>query len=232
MTAQSREVVFINRQPEQLRSLPLDPFLDAHKIDLRVGRRGWSTGLFRGYQGIWELHDKRLYLLGLLDYAGDPIDTAQVFGTGHTATDLPRLADWFTGRLDLPRGPLLLREHMGWGGRHAQILRLYLERGRLTHQRLYQQVPLMRRRLAEAMAHNHNLRAYVLTGRCIDRPEPLTWFTATGRQLLGLPAGADTDPDADPEDDHDGDDWLAAWAEKALARLRHPGQPPSAYSPR
>jgi hypothetical protein len=63
----------------------------------------YSSALYRGYIGLWELHDDELYFIGLADERNGPIDATRLF-PGHP---WPILARWFSGRLDLDRGERL-----------------------------------------------------------------------------------------------------------------------------
>ncbi len=74
-----------------------------------------STACWRGYQGTWEIKNRRFYLVGLrgrLELVGGE----------------PLFADWFTGVLRIPRGEQILYVHMGFGSVYEQEVDLRMRR--------------------------------------------------------------------------------------------------------
>lgn len=185
MTAQSKELLLLDGRAEWLRSLPLQGYLDEHKIDLRNFGTRWSTGLYRGYQGVWEIADEHLYLIGLLDADECPLDPGIVFGRRR----LPIAADWFTGRLEVGRGEALTYFHMGWGHEYSTLLRLYLKQGRVVARRSYDQTRLLRRHFDRFVAANPNWLEILKEEADEARSGrgPLGGLTGAGVKALGRP---------------------------------------------
>lgn len=212
MTAQSREILLMNGRCHDLASLPLDPLLKARGIDMRALVSGYSTALYRGYQGCWELLDGQLYLIGVLDFDGKPFPLAQVF-PGHPGGGLPLLADWFTGRLDLNEGERLAYQHMGWGGITARRHYLYLNHGRLVRQRRCAQAPRLQRWWARAERDEPGWQARVKAAEA-DGLGPLSWLEPAGRRALGLPP--------ETADSDEVDDDYSAYYQACLQHCRRP----------
>jgi len=182
MTAQAEELLLLDGRCEWLQSLPLQGYLDDHKIDLRQFNTRLSSSLWRGYRASWEIADERLYLIGLVDCVDHPFDPGIVF----PGRSLPIAADWFSGRLALGQGEALTYFHMGWGHEYETMLRLYFERGRLVARRRYDQTRLLRRRFDRFVtAHPDWLQVLVDEARC--SLQPLGGFTAAGLRALQRP---------------------------------------------
>jgi hypothetical protein len=185
MTAQAKEMLLLDGRPEWLQCLPLQGYLDERDIDLRRHGTRESTGLYRGYQGVWEIADERLYLIGLLDAGDCPHDPAIVFGQRR----LPIAADWFSGRLEVGQGAALTCFHMGWGHEYSTLLRLYLKDGRVMARRRYDQTRLLRRQFDRFVAAHPNwleiLKAEAEEAR--SGRGPLGGLTAAGAKALGRP---------------------------------------------
>ena len=154
MTAQTSEYLLLDGRFEILHSLPLEPYLEPRGIDIRELSSDFSTGLWRGYVGIWEVFEGDLFLIGLFDYNDEPVNLASVFGD----RQLPIRADWFTGRLQIDRGERLTYWHMGWGSQYAERLRLYVEQGRVVARRRYDQRKVLRRHYNANFERNEEFR--------------------------------------------------------------------------
>lgn len=185
MTAQANEFLLLDGRAEWLRCLPLQGYLDERNIDLRSFGTRWSTGLYRGYQGVWEIADEHLYLIGLLDADECPLDPAVVFGDRR----LPIAADWFSGRLEVGQGEALTYFHTGWGHEPSTLLRLYLKQGCVVARRRYDQTRLLRRHFDRFVAAHPNWLE-ILKDEADDARSgrgPLGGLTAAGLKALGRP---------------------------------------------
>lgn len=182
MTAQSTELLLLDGRAEWLESLPLQGYLDERNIDLNRYASDWTTGLYRGYQGVWEIAGERLFLIGLLDCRERPFDPRIAFGERR----LPILADWFSGRLEVGQGEALSYFHMGWGRDYETLLRLYVKEGRVVARRRYDQTRLLRRHFDRFVADNPDW-LQILTEEARASLGPLGGLTAAGIKALGRP---------------------------------------------
>lgn len=216
MTAQTREIVIIGGKPEPITDHPLEPWLEASGIDRQAWYEAAPTNLHRGYLGVWEIADESLFLIGLFDGHNRPMQCDAVFGP----RTLPILADWFSGRLGVPRGEYLDRWHFGGGGMTSQCLRLYLNRGKITGRRVYDQRKLLRRRYAAW----HSAPESAESGLAVDTSHigALGGLTDAGLQVLGLA------PDAGIETWEGGraDEYLDEWATPLIAQCARPHDRP------
>ncbi len=129
MTAQIPEKLLLNGVTLTLCSEPLDSYFATHgQPDFAVN----CTALWRGYVGIWEIRDARLFLIGIeAEYQnGTPASLASLF-----PGEAERIyARWFTGTLRCPRGGELEYVHMGYGSIYEEDLLLRIEQGSLVGQ--------------------------------------------------------------------------------------------------
>lgn len=142
---------------------------------------GYSTNLWRGYVGLWEVFDSSLFLIGLVDFQGKPIDPATVFGEQR----FPIRADWYTGRLEIDRGERLSYHHMGWGSEYAERLRVYVDCGRIVARRSYDQRKVLLRRFNVDREEYEQYRQQIAA----QGPSALGrigGFTAAGLKVVGL----------------------------------------------
>ena len=78
-----------------------------------------STACWRRYVGSWEIKDERLWLIGLT-------------GAWHLEGQEPLWAEWFSGVLRVPTGPLLQYVHQGFSSVYAEELLITVENGRVV----------------------------------------------------------------------------------------------------
>ncbi len=223
MTSQTSEILLLDDRVERLHCLPLDPYLEPRRIDIRAMSSGYHTGLYRGYVGLWEVFDGSLFLIGLLDCQNDPIDPAIVFGDHR----FPIRADWYSGRLEIDRGECLSHYHMGWGGQFAERLRLYVDHGRVVARRRYDQRKVLLRRFNAHFKEYEEFRQEVAKHRSSDLG-PLGGFTAAGLKVMGQTPIDDTEPWPDGLTEGE----MAEWVDPMLAHCTRPGgrgAPPSSY---
>ena len=82
-----------------------------------------STACWRGYLGIWEVLEGRLYLNKLI-------------GKYRLESPVPIPADWFSGVLRIPRGEVLHYVHMGFGTVYEEELHVKIDKGSVVDTRL------------------------------------------------------------------------------------------------
>lgn len=216
MTSQTSEILLLDDRFELLHSLPLDPYLELRRIDIRAFSGGYCTGLYRGYAGLWEVFNDSLFLVGLLDIYDDPIDPEKVFGD----LRLPILADWYCGRLEVDRGECLYRAHRGWGGQYAERLRLHVEHGHVVARRRYDQRKVLLRRFNAQFKEYEDFRQQIAEHGS-SPIGPLGGYTAAGLKVIGQPPFEQGEPWPDGMTDQE----IAAWVEPRLAHCVRPGRP-------
>ena len=88
------------------------------------------TACWRGYLGSWEITDDRLYLVDLEGtmQSGEEANLQTVFPD----QEGPVFAEWFSGDLRCPTGPLVEYVHHGFQSRYASELVLRVEKGIVT----------------------------------------------------------------------------------------------------
>jgi hypothetical protein len=125
MTAQVAEKIWYQGNTMDMVSLPLEVYfrLGGHRPRFLES----NTALWRGYVGEWEIHDRRLYLVGLTAklHDGQPASLDSVFpGCGERV-----YAHWYCGQLRMPMGRLLRHVNAGFASVHEQDLLLEVRRG-------------------------------------------------------------------------------------------------------
>jgi hypothetical protein len=153
MTAQTPDVVILDRRPYRLHSLPLEQYFRRTKS--RPELREIHTGNYRGYVARWEIFRKRLFLTGLfgafwtvpeaqrqsLRPDPDAFEPASEWTRSLRLVDLfpdeaPLVpATWVTQRLVAAVGPRLVYDHFGFGGLHAAYRVINVVQGRVWRQR-------------------------------------------------------------------------------------------------
>src|SRR5436853_7091302 len=111
MTAQLREDLILDGVPTSMASAP--PLPHPHDRVLQAEEPPsdivTSTACWRRYVGSWEIKDERLWLIGLT-------------GAWHLEGQEPLWAEWFSGVLRVPTGPLLQYVHQGFSRVYAEEL--------------------------------------------------------------------------------------------------------------
>ncbi|QOF73354.1 hypothetical protein IG197_10020 [Aminobacter sp. SR38] len=113
MTSQMPERILIDGKPHLLHALPLYRLLASRRVRISAPDE-WTTNCHRQYVGTWDVIDGKLCLVALSTY-GDrerPLSDAMRswFLRLVPATRFPVSAEWFSGHLRIPTGPMLL-----WG---------------------------------------------------------------------------------------------------------------------
>lgn len=127
MTAQIAERLVYQKEEFAMRAEPLSDYFA--KGGTKPKFRLSCSGLWRGYIGRWEIVDDRLYMTDLNGTLED--------GTKATmATIFPGFPDhvfaqWYSGRIRIPQGEILVHGHMGYGSIYERDFLLDVERGAL-----------------------------------------------------------------------------------------------------
>lgn len=130
MTAQISEKVAYEGTAYNMNSEPLRSVLSRKKNrHLRFMPR--STACRRGYVGLWEIVEDRLYLKSFTTKLrdGTPFGMAELFPD----EPQPVFAQWYTGVLTLPYGELLKYVHSGYESIHEFSLHLKVENGCIVY---------------------------------------------------------------------------------------------------
>ena len=130
MTAQLKEILLYKGDKVGMATEPLAPYLQNIK-DVNFLSR--STACWRGYFGIWELRDKKLFIIKL-----------QAYLEGYKEVDLNYLfpgkneifADWFSGEIRIPQGEMIQYVHMGYESIFEKDLILKFKKGVLIDERI------------------------------------------------------------------------------------------------
>jgi len=75
-----------------------------------------STACWRRYVGMWEIRNQKLYLVG-------------ISGKYKLEATDPLFAEWFTGKLIIPRGEMLQYIHAGFASIYEEELHLGIDKG-------------------------------------------------------------------------------------------------------
>jgi hypothetical protein len=125
MTAQIAERLLYQGQTWSMCTNPLNDYFAFGGVSPRFQRS--CTALWRGYVGLWEIQNDRLYLLELNGTLqdGSAASLATLF------PDFPArvFAHWYSGTLRIPQGRRLQYVHMGYGSTYERDLLLEIERG-------------------------------------------------------------------------------------------------------
>lgn len=140
-TGQAGELIIIGRDTLQMLSSPLErDSILARKVQERRTNKGFSTGLWRGYIGLWRLEEGKLYLEKLLEAdwekrqsSWQTINTDGIFDAyqenGRT------LAGWYSGDIRVVKGEQVSYQHIGFA-RHYEYETIYtLHQGVVTSQK-------------------------------------------------------------------------------------------------
>lgn len=134
MAAQKADFLVMGGEKMELYSNPLEEYWikkrkkrpSFYKVDVCT----------RGYVATWEIKENQLFLV---DFDGN-IDKRTLFGTKSVKCTMKTLfpkakagvkADWFSGKLRIPRGSMTQYEHNGYDSRFEKELILTIENGNL-----------------------------------------------------------------------------------------------------
>ena len=130
MTAQLKEILLYKGDKVGMATEPLAPYLQNIK-DVNFLSR--STACWRGYFGIWELRDKKLFIIKLQACLEDykEVDLNYLFPGKNEI-----FADWFSGEIRIPQGEMLQYVHMGYESIFEKDLILKFKKGVLIDERI------------------------------------------------------------------------------------------------
>lgn len=130
MTAQLKEILIYKGDKVGMATEPLTAYLKNRKD---INFLFQSTACWRGYFGIWELRDKKLFIIKLQACLEDykEVDLNYLF-TGKNEI----FADWFSGEIRIPQGEMLQYVHMGYESIFEKDLMLNFKKGVLIDERV------------------------------------------------------------------------------------------------
>ena len=107
MTAQAREILFINNERHTIFGEPLEAYLEANKEKVKFDYR--TTGCWRGYIGTWKLENDKLYLIDLQGTKYNPqTKKHSEVGMDYLFPNQKAVfANWFSGPMEIPQGETL-----------------------------------------------------------------------------------------------------------------------------
>ncbi|MEP6262749.1 MAG: hypothetical protein ABJ092_14330 [Gillisia sp.] len=127
MTAQSREIIYIDGKEERMAAEPLGFYLNNNP---QFKFKFSNTACWRGYYGTWTLENDRLYLIELEgnidgpDDSWNPVDLQYLFPGQEKV-----FANWFSDIIKIEKGDLLEYVHMGYASKYERNLFLVFEEG-------------------------------------------------------------------------------------------------------
>lgn len=125
MTAQFSEVLIYKQKRHSMFSQPLQSYFDLGGADPKF--QSPHSALWRGYVGVWEIVDDRLYLVNLSGTLENGVEA-------NIETIFPGFpnrvfAHWYSETIRLPQGKLLKYFHGGYGSTFESDLLLNIEKG-------------------------------------------------------------------------------------------------------
>ena len=107
MTIQAGDVLSYNGKKTTIEAQPLKPYLKTRNDVSFIFK---STALIRGYIGIWEIKNKKLYLVSLVGFIknNEKVDLKYLFPN---ITEV--FAVWFSGDIRIPEEDIVLNFSKG-----------------------------------------------------------------------------------------------------------------------
>ena len=107
MTIQAGDILSYNGKKTTITAEPLKPYLETRNDVSFIFK---STALVRGYIGIWEIKNKKLYLVSLVGFINnnEKVDLKYLFPN---ITEV--FALWFSGYIIIPEGDIVLNFNKG-----------------------------------------------------------------------------------------------------------------------
>ncbi len=138
MTSQVPERFMIDGKPHWLHADPLYRLLASRRTRI-VAPDGKTTACHRQYIGTWDIADGMLRLVTLCTYGADELpisdDMRAWFLKLVPATGFPASATWFSGSLQIPIGPQLVRGFHGWSSWYTRLRVITIRKGRVVRDR-------------------------------------------------------------------------------------------------
>jgi hypothetical protein len=113
-TGQSGELIIYKGDTLTMLCEPLEIYLQQNEPREKFYpflKDGCSTALWRGYVGLWEIKENRLFLIDVFA-CGDK--TKSIKDKIFKGLDLEIFADWFEGQLFIEKGKVIKYNHMGY----------------------------------------------------------------------------------------------------------------------
>jgi hypothetical protein len=135
-TGQMPDAINVDGVLHSLYSNPLEQLYERQKRPAFVDSlEGESSGNWRGYVALWQVHKDRLYLVAIDTYIRKKrVSVLELFP--RRVEDGRVFADWFNGELRIPDGKQLQYVHMGYGSTFERDIVLTVERGRVVSRRV------------------------------------------------------------------------------------------------
>ena len=107
MTIQAGDILSYNRKKTTIATEPLKPYLETRNDVSFIFK---STALVRGYIAIWEIKNKKLYLVSLVGFINnnEKVDLKYLFPN---ITEV--FAVWFSGDIRIPEEDIVLNFSKG-----------------------------------------------------------------------------------------------------------------------
>jgi hypothetical protein len=128
MTAQAREIIYIDGKEEQMAAEPLAQYLSTKEGSVKFA---WpNTACWRGYYGTWKLEKNKLFLVSLSAYIEDANKRPKKVGLEYLFPGENEVfASWFSGIIKIELGELLEYVHAGYASVYEKDRYLVFEDG-------------------------------------------------------------------------------------------------------
>jgi hypothetical protein len=131
MTSQAHECLVYKGEEIGIEEEPLEQYFSGLKK--RPKLIAPHTALWRGYHGVWEIKDEKLFLTELVGFVKDnaEVDINYIFPGKKEV-----FAEWYTGEIRIPQGTILKRMTMDHDAVHEEDLFLEFENGVIINSRI------------------------------------------------------------------------------------------------
>jgi hypothetical protein len=128
MTAQFGERLKYEGEDVTMATTPLDQYF--REIGVAPPFVVDCSALWRGYIGSWEIRSNRLYLLSLMGRLedGSDINLGKIFPN----TSGIVFANWYSGKIRVPRGKRLTYVHQGFASTYEQEIIIQVKNGEVV----------------------------------------------------------------------------------------------------
>jgi len=174
MTTQMPERILIDGKPHLLHALPLYRLLASRRTKIEAPDI-WTTACYRQYVGTWDIVDGKLWLVALSTYGDRELPLSDAMRNWFLrlvpANGFPVCADWFSGHLRIPTGPMLLWGVHGWSSWFTRERVITCRQGRIIRDREVDTLAMLEWALRRCEGLKQRLDAENTRG------EPRTWIT-------------------------------------------------------